>query len=801
MDNKHLLLFLQLTLSTFLNALGQNTCNYQVEGTVYDRSSNEPLGFATIQIKDSNKGAVADENGHFIIENICEEEFDLVFKFIGYKTVSHHHDVYHQLPKIYMASDEVTLKSVVVEGEKARGGFLSGTVSTLDGKEIVENRSRSLADLASKISGVSVLKTGQNIGKPIIHGLHSNRVLIINNGVRHEFQNWGTEHGPEIDASLIDNLQVIKGAATVRYGPDALGGVILIDPPAMELHENFNGVINIGAQTNGRVGEATLQLHKGFDRSAFMLQVSGIQQGDLKAPDYYLTNTGKKEWSAAFGGRYHWQKFDLNFYYSHFDQELGILRSSVNGNLNDLKNAFETEPPPDTGPFGYDINRPEQQVAHDLFKINGRWNGNGQFVEVQYAFQINDRQEYDLRRGAAPSIDLQLLSHTLDLHWGHKPMGQWSGSIGFQGLYQDNNNIEGTNTVPFIPNYNAYRAGIYMIEANNLNETTVLELGLRYDYQFLSIIGRESDNNIYTNDLSYQNITGTVGITKDLNFGSFRSNLGTAWRPPNVSELYSYGRHQSVFEYGLWRFAFLESGGIDATGILTDSDKPVSSEMGIKWVNSLHVKHKKWDTEFTLFGNYVANYIFTRPYGITNTIRGAYPYFIYDQTNALFAGVDISSVYKHTSRFQSDVRASYLYAKDIDNDDYFVGLPPINLHYNATYNFGKIGQFKDNKISLGLAYNFKQFQAPRTITVQEILNAEQNNENIFEDDNSNFDFLDPSGGYWQAGFKARTSFSSFDFLFQIENMFNTAYRNYTDRLRYYADDTGINFILTATYNF
>ncbi|NHE56463.1 TonB-dependent receptor [Cyclobacterium plantarum] len=792
-------------LISYFSVAQSNDCQYKVEGTMYNLSNQQPLPYGNVHIAGTQKGAVADEFGHFEITDICMEEFDLIFSFVGYKEVIHHHDIYHELPKIYLAPTDVNLESIVVEGEQIIGDLQSGTVSSISVKDLQQNQSGSLGDLASNISGVTVIKTGQNVVKPVIHGLSSNRILIINNGVRHEFQNWGAEHAPEIDPSLISNLQVIKGAATVRYGPDALGGVLLIDNPPLELMQPLRGAMAVMGKSNGNSAEGSMELQKGFERTAVMAQVSWLQQGDLSTPNYQLTNTGKKEKSLALGARYHFANVDLNFYYSHFDQELGILRASVTGNLDDLINAIESEVPPDTQRFSYQINNPKQTVKHDLFKLKGRWNGQNQLLEMQYAFQINQRQEFDVRRGtnnSRPAIDLELFSHTLDIDWKHPQIGNWTGSLGVQTLYQDNNNIPGTNTVPFVPNYNNSRIGVYMIENRQLSQKDWIELGIRYDYQFSSVIGREPDNDIYNNDINYQNASVTFGYRSEITPDqTFRTNIGTAWRPPNISELYFFGRHQSTIEYGLLRFELDENNNIITNNILTEKEKPAPSEMGLKWVSSYQWRSPVWDAELTGYVNYVANYIYSRPGGITTTVRGAFPFFLFEQLDALFAGADFSAHVNHNKNWYSEIRANYLWARDVGNGDYLIGIPPTNISYGINFKKRKWGPLSSIESGIMLNYFFEQGRAPRVISVRDLLDAKLNEENLFAEDGSNFDFLPPPDDYLLASLVWSADYKPLSFLFKVENLLNSSYRTYTDRLRYFADDLGINFSLSVKYKF
>lgn len=779
-----------------------DSCIYSVEGYVFDITSLEPLPFATVQLKNSSRGTIADENGAFSIQNICQKEFDLIVSHVGYKKVTHHHDPYHKFPQIFLAPEEVTLQSIIIESEIKAGELSSATVEQLGRRELEQNRSASLGELASRISGVSMLKTGQNVVKPIIHGLHSNRVLTINNGVRHEFQNWGADHAPEIDPSLAENISVIKGAATVRYGPDALGGVLLINPPKLEFYTALQGEAAVTARSNGRAGEASLQLSKGFHKVALQAQASVLRQGDLHTPDYQLTNTGKREESFTLGGRFHWKSLDFFTYYSHFQQQLGLLRASVGGNLEDIATALAQEPPPQTRPFSYEINNPQQAVQHDMLKLKTIWNGQEQSVELQYALQLNQRQEFDVRRGTnnqRPAIDLQLLSHTVDGSWYHPELLGWEGSLGVQAVYQDNNNLPGTNTVPFVPNFNTSRLGFYLIEAREIQNSR-LEFGLRYDIQHTSIRGREPDNDVYRHELNFRNMTATLGIVKELREGhTLRSNLGTAWRPPNVSELYSFGTHQASIEYGLWRYRTLENQQISTNDILSDEERPVPSEVGFKWINSYEISQEKMSTEITAYANYIQNFIYNKPAGLTQTVRGAFPYFIYDQDNALFAGVDVSTRLAHTSQITSELRGSFLWARNVTNAGNFVGLPPPNLQYEFTYRPGDFALLKDIYWHFELDYTFRQYQSPRVVGIPELLQAAREGENLFATNPSDFDILPPPAGYLLARMGIAGQIKRLRLGIQVHNLLNKSYRNYTDRLRYFADDTGRNFILSLSY--
>ncbi len=785
------------------NALS-DSCAYFVDGQVLNIATQEPLPYASVQVKGLSVGDQTDEQGHFHIEHLCRREFDLIISYVGYKTAVHHHDVYHAVPRILLAHDSITLQSVTVEGELVEGDLYSGTVQRLSPQEFAQQQSGSLGDLAANLSGVSTLSTGSNVAKPIIHGLHGNRVLIINNGVRHEFQNWGDEHAPEIDPSLAQDISVVKGAATVRYGPDALGGVLLINPPRLELLTPLQGSAQLIGQSNGRSGEASVSLQKGFHRLSLLGQASVVQQGDLHAPDYQLTNTGKGERSAALSSRFHYGNFNAYAYYSHFGQELGILRGAVTGNLDDLVTAIAAESPLLTRSFSYDINNPRQTVQHDMLKLAGHWNNERQSVEVQYALQNNQRQEYDVRRGTnnqRPNIDLQLLTHSVDGVWQHPGWQGWAGSVGAQALLQVNSNLPGTNTVPFVPNFTTQRAGIYLIEARTLGVNQV-EFGARYDYQAMSIRGRQPDSEIYRTNLAYHNVTATLGWVRNLNDQQrLRTNVGLAWRPPNVSELYSYGRHQASLEYGLWRYRQTEDGRFDTNIILDESDRAVPAEQGLKWISTYEVNRTRWQGELTAYANYIRNFIYTQPAGITQTVRGAFPYFIYQQDDALLAGMDATAAYVHTNRLTSTLRASYLWARNLATDEPFVGMPPADVRYQLAHRLPRWGVLSESSWNVALHYTFRQWQAPRTVALSDLLRAGQTDEALFATDGSAFNILPPPSGYLLLNLGWTGQIDHFQLGVQVRNALNQRYRSYTDRLRYFADEVGRNVIVSVKYAF
>jgi len=785
-------LILLLLMLTQASMSGQeHLCDQVVKGIVMDLVTKEPLPFATVSILETGQGAAADENGEFVIPKVCDEEFHIEARYLGYKTVEHHHDFHHDDPMIYLAPDDALLESVVIEGSRL-GAFSTIRVQHIDiKKESLLNTS--VGDLTEKVSGISTLRTGSNISKPIVHGLHSNRVLVMNDGLRHAYQVWGDGHAPEIDPSHIDQIEVVKGAGTVKYGPEALGGVILYNAKRPALDQKLTGSVGSSYQTNGRAYSGQLNLEQGSHRFAWNASGFGIRQADLQAPNYNLSNTGKVERGGSFNTLFHLPKTELQISGSYLDQELGILRGSLVGNLQDLQNAIERSTPSPTYEPSYEIQNPKHETQHGLLKSKLSLFLGDHVFKFQYGIQRNIRKEFDVRRGELndrPVIDLNLLSHTVEAEWLQPAIGQWSGNTGVQWFSQNSANEPGSNPINFVPDYKVSNVGAYSIQSYNF-EQSVLELGLRFDYQSLSVADTIRDVTIYANETNFKNATFTLGFRHEINETlSLFTNIGTAWRPPNVSELYSFGYHFSRIQFGLWRYDLDPNISTPLDRVFNQSDRKVPSERSLKWVSGIEVSNDRINAEFIFYVNRINDYIFLRPFGITTNVAGTFPYFIFSQTNALFLGSDWDFRYQHSEHLTSEAKISYVYAREIENDQPFIEIPPLNFNYSLEFAEGKWGA------GLNFDYMAEQKNAPGVIQPVAFQNG-----SVEVSPDEIFDFMRPPDDFFLFGAKLSYQHHALSIELKADNLFNTSYRSYTDRLRYFSDAPGRNFSLTVGMEF
>ncbi len=800
-----------LLLLSSLDIQSQDICDKSISGEVIDIETNNPLPDVIVRAisnpqvygnrvlyNSSGKFSISDENGKFLLEGLCADEDSLIFSILGYQDTLISLDANYWT--VSLTEKSVQLENVIIsdEREKILGGqTMSRETITLEDKVI--DRTSSFASIASEVDGVTFISTGSNVERPVIHGLYGNRVLVLNNYLIHGFQNWGDDHAPEINVSSVDRISVLKGSSGVRFGPEALGGAIIVEPNPMKLEDPYYLSINSGYQTNGRGTNLSVNTGKGFKNLGFNLGVSNVKIGDKHAPSYSLTNSGKEEKGFNLGLHYHLNSFDIKLYYSYVDVNLALLRSSVFHSGNAISRAINSEEPLFIRPFSFEINEPNQLVDHHLGKLNINWwyNENDKLSFV-FGRQLNKRKEFDVRRNAdKPIIDLDLITTDLMLDWDHSFLENSDGLIGLHFFNQDNDNNPGTSTTPYIPNYNTNRYSFFLIENLKFGNRQ-FEIGVRVDNEDYNVRGREVSQKIFRDKHTLTNITFSVGFENQFSEKfSFRTNLGSAWRTPNMAELYSFGSHGFKNSFGLLRYYYNRDNELRTDKVTMMSESLLSPEKSVKLINELDFKSEKNEIKLTLFSNYIKNYVFQRPIGLFGTIRGPMPYFIFDQSDVLFVGSDLTFKREFTNKFKSSLALNYLWSNNLDNNGKLINQPPVRLENNLDFETNSFWKVNYSEISLKPSYTFRQFKAPMTITPDNLISGAAK----ITPETQIFDFKDAPEGYFLLDFSWKLNINDFGISLIVKNIFNEKYRNYLNEMRYFADEPGRNFIINLSYNF
>jgi iron complex outermembrane receptor protein len=745
-------------------------CTLTLSGDVIDSETREPLYLARIELGSTGKGAMTLESGAFSIRNICAGTYQLRITHLGCDTLlrevilSEDTHIDFELPHSQGEAVHIT-----AEGPRQKS---TQAESIIKGQQLWSTRGGTLADGLEKEAGVSMLRTGNSIAKPIIHGLHGNRILILNNGIRQEGQQWGNEHGPEIDPFVADQLVVVKGANTVRYGPDAIAGVVLVEPRPLRDTAGYAGELNLTGATNGRLGAASALVEGKWAKIqplSFRLQGTLRRGGNVQTPDYYLKNTGLKEanYSAALG----WKKkrYGADVFYSLFQTDIGIFSGSHIGNLTDLYAAFNAAQPLDSAGFSYEIGRPRQHVLHELAKAN-LWvrTGTAGKLSLIYARQYNLRQEFDrhnprndsLAALQLPELHYEITTHSADLLWEHNRWHNFTGTVGVSGWTQANT-YEGRF---FIPNYRSHTGGAFLIERYRIKQLT-LEAGVRYDYRWLqAFMWRGSE--IYSPQHSWSNVSGSVGaLWRPKDHWTLRANAGTAWRSPTVNELYSNGLHHGA--------AAIERG--DST---LDMERAYNFVASANWT-----EEKKVRAQLDVYHNFIRDFIYLRPvFPAELTIRGAFPSFAATQADARFTGADLSASVWLLPRVIASGRASMLRAFNVTADDYLILMPADRFSAGLRYEAKESRNIREPYVSAEGTFVRRQNRVP-----------------------ANSDYVNPPQEYFlleaEVGMTLQFGYQKVLVGVSGRNLLNTRYRDYLNRFRYYADEMGRNITFRITVPF
>ena len=561
--------FIIIALAIFYSGFSQD-CNSIFLGELIDFHDKTPIIGATIHIKTIDKYTTSDIDGKFKIKNLCNGPLTLVISHVSCETKTLTYEINGDIFKLIDLEhhiEELNEVSIKTQGNKKE--TLTAQETIINSEALKKYSSLSLGDALKEVPGVSSINTGNTIVKPMVNGMHSSRLLIVNNNVRLQDQEWGIEHAPSIDINSANQISVIKGSGALQYGGDAIGGVIVINPVRVILKDTLYGKTAINGQTNGRGYNITSSLNKTF-LSGWFANIQGTikQNGDFEAPDYVLTNTGINSQGFTINGGKKTFESGFEVFYSYLNNEIGILRSAHIGNIRDLVDAINSQEPFIVEDFSYDINSPKQEITHHLAKAlyYKRFKNFGK-LNLQYDYQNNQRFEFDVRVGEdrdTPALDLNLQTHTimtdvvLDANLKRKV------SLGFMGRYQNNFANPDTGVRRLIPDYDKYDFGVYGITEWVINDDLTLDAGLRYDFNridakkfyqtsrwnergynadFSDIIIDDLGTQLLTNPVfDYHNISASIGAKYHLNDDSYLLvNYGLSSRPPNPSELFSDG--------------------------------------------------------------------------------------------------------------------------------------------------------------------------------------------------------------------------------------------------------------------
>jgi len=779
-------------------------CDLEFEGQILDLHDNSPISQAAIQVVDSDQTVYSDFDGFFKLKNQCSGKINLKISHLNCK------DLFQELnlnksvfKKIFLEHHIESLNEVILEESRIRE--LSSSAKTYSLSELQKDiySGRGLAKALEQIIGVNILTTGNGISKPMIHGMFGSRVGIIYDGVQIENQQWGQDHAPNIDQNAYEEIRLVKGAGVLKYSGDTPGGVVVLENKLPAINDSLYGKSILNGFTNGRGLNIISSWTKSYSNGNYFKAQGTIKRnGDFSAPNYLLSNTGTNENNISFsmGKNKILSQWKTNF--SFFSQEIGILRSSHVGNTNDLVYAIELARPTIIEPFNHKLNPPKQLNKHHTASIqySKRYSSNGK-LNAKYSWQRNNRKEYDVRRGDLknkPALDLTLNTHDLlsNYQW---EKSNWSLDSGVFFQIQDNYSNPDTGTRRLIPDYLKTELGTYFtasfIPSNNLG----LAFGLRFGHQNNHV--KKYYKNKRWKEENYQEKLGSFVIKEVLSqklveqrliFNNLSLNTGVKFsilerlkislnlfhteRAPDIAEMFSDGLHHSLatIEYG---------------------NPFLKSETTQKFVLNFEKDIGNFRFNFSPHYTNGQNYIIIEPSGIEYSIRGAFPVWEYRAVSSAIRGFDFDFSIDLNKNFKFRSSSSWIEGFERKSKSPLINIPPFTSNNNIQFSIPK---FKSFSIAVSNKITLSQNQFPNHNFETSVV---ENGKRI----NKVVDISSPPDAYNLLGMEFHWGPYSFfsdkvSISLIFDNILDKNYRNYLNRLRFYADEIGRNVMLQIKIN-
>ncbi len=700
---------MKLTLLLFFilittNAVGQAL---HLPGLVVDERES-PLPGVTVRLSPGTLVTQTDENGRFSFSDLDEGDYTLAASFTGYGhqtaqvTLPVHESLYIRLKQSLEQLGEVVVEADHVALRKQEEAL---NVEVVDHEFIQRNLGGSLMQTLERLPGIGTIGIGSGQSKPLIRGLGFNRVVVLDKGVKHEGQQWGADHGLELDQFAADEVELLKGAASFAYGSDAIGGAINVKPVLPPAANTLGGSVDLIGKSNNNLYGSSINVFGRKDRLFFDTRLTFQRYGDYRVPtdmvyvyDYavhlhrnHLRNTAGKETGLHLQTGFLGEQFQSVFYLSHVYSKSGFFANAhgleprrVNTDLHDSSNR--------------DILMPNQQVDHYKVINRSEYKLPGHRLELELGYQRNFRQEYStyVNHGYMPPVypsDMPApseLEREFDKHVysanlrDNLTLGSHMLTAGVNSEYQDNA-IGGWSFL--VPAFSLKTAGAFVYDKISLTNNLLLHAALRYDYGRIQI---SEYTDWFTSDMTnaegdaiaqkltradnlartFNSLVWSAGVNYNLDKFQLKANLGKSFRMPIAKELAANGVNYHYFSY--------ERGDAGLS-----PEQSYQADLGLSWADA------KWSVQVSPFYNHFSNYIYLNPtpdhdyfYGAGNQV------FQYTQSKVMRYGGEVQLGYNLLQRLRTELLGEYVYARQLSGGKKGYTLPfspPPSVLLNLTW--------------------------------------------------------------------------------------------------------------------
>lgn len=549
-----------------------NLLKVNFSGTITDAKTNAPISGVSVYLADVKTGAITDAAGYFEINGLSTGSHLVEISHVGYTSFIDNVNLSGDTKKDYaLVESVVENNAVVITGVSGATQLkkMPFQVSVVRKQDLAQTASSNIIEALAKRPGVSSISTGPAISKPVIRGLGYNRVLAINDGVRQEGQQWGDEHGIEIDESSVNKVEILKGPASLIYGSDAMAGVINIITNVPVENNTVKANVFTNYQTNNRA--RTLNANLAGNVQGLNWNLYGSK---MAAADYQNKYDGKvfnsKYSQNNFGGYagYNGSWGFSHLLFSSFNLKAGLVEGERDDQGYFIKPiAGGGESRVTDVDFSSTIAQiPYQHIRHNKFALDNSIQLGKSRLTFNVGYQQNQRQEFgnvDDPQETALHFDLKTLTYTAQFRF--REMNGWVTSVGLNGMKQSNTN---KGVEQLIPDYQLFDMGTYFFSKKTIQKVT-LSGGGRFDNRTIQAKDLLEGSNVkgagFTT--SFGNFSGSMGLAAELTSRLiFKLNAARGFRAPSISELASNGAHEGTirYEYGDVRLKSETSMQLDA---------------------------------------------------------------------------------------------------------------------------------------------------------------------------------------------------------------------------------------------
>ncbi|HNW98859.1 MAG TPA: TonB-dependent receptor [Bacteroidales bacterium] len=594
------IIFICVLVLSFQFTFSQNS----IKGKIID-TDNKPLTGATIFLTELNKSTISNQNGEFFLNNLPNGKIKIQVSFIGYANA---------IETIFLNNKNVelniTMKETAIETEEivVSGGYSSTQhdnavkIDVLKLNERINTVSPNFTEILTKVPGVDMISKGNGVSKPVIRGLGMDNVVILNNGVRFENYQYSDHHPLGIDEFGIEDVEIIKGPASLLYGSDAIGGVINFIKEKPAAIGKIQGDYNLQLFSNSLGAENNLGI-KGASKKLF----GGIRFGNKTNADYlqgggnFVPNTRFNEISLKANGGYSSKIGIFKMFYDYNQQKLGLA---------------EDEPIEEITSRGRKNEIWYEQMNNHLLSSQNRIFLNKYKLEINAALQSADLIHYADIDITEISMNLKTLTYETKLYLPSNEKSEYI--IGIQGLNQVNKNFNHAEVI-LLPDAHTDNYSAFTLLQYTVFKKLKLQTGIRYDYKLISTeaVGQTSDYNYREAlNINYNSFSGSIGTTYNLSEKIlFRTNFATAYRTPNLAELTSNGIHEIRYELG---------------------NSSLSPQNAYETDMSMHYHVNDFTLDIAGFYNIINKYIYISP--TNDTIASGETIYKYMQSDAVLYG-------------------------------------------------------------------------------------------------------------------------------------------------------------------